>query len=166
MLPCYCMIRVSPKPGVNAVPCLPPRTMNYSWWHTRPLWNRSRNPRASAVACSPLQMPSRKRWKEGVGKDVYTVLKVWLTLWGFMIRYCWACDFMKTSSCCQLFKLTFLADNLSKLFFLIIVHGLKDSLHSTGDLNNSARKIHQWCAPAAGGGGGESSKSCASSAEI
>ena len=80
--------------------------------------------------------------------------------------YCWACDFMKTSSCCQLFKLTFLADNLSKLFFLIIVHGLKDSLHSTGDLNNSARKIHQWCAPAAGGGGGESSKSCASSAEI
>lgn len=25
MLPCYCMIRVSPKPGVNAVPCLPPQ---------------------------------------------------------------------------------------------------------------------------------------------
>lgn len=25
ILPCYCMIHVSPKPGVNAVPCLPPQ---------------------------------------------------------------------------------------------------------------------------------------------
>lgn len=51
----------------------------------------------------------------------------------------------------------FLAENLSKLFFRTIVHGLKDSLHSIGDLNNSACKVYQWCAPAAGRGGGEDS---------
>lgn len=42
-------------------------------------------------------------------------------------------------------------------FFWTIVHGLKDSLYSTGDLNHSACKIYQWCTPATGGGRGEDS---------
>lgn len=56
----------------------------------------------------------------------------------FLLR----CDFTKTSSYFQLFKFTFLVDNISKLFFWTIVHGLKDSLHSLGDLNDSACKIY------------------------
>lgn len=132
--------------------------MNCNWWHTRPLWNHSRSPLASAVACFPLQMPSRKRWKGGedmchwlpLRKDSFAPCSF---IWGS--PFCWACDFMKTSSHFQLFQFTFLTDNLSKLFCWIIVHGLTDSLHSTGDLNNSAREIYQWCTPAAGGGGGE-----------
>lgn len=96
---------------------------------------------------------------KGWGKDVCRCLssRKDSLIEALQFDYCRACDFMKTSSYCQLFKLTFLADNLSKLFFFFgtVVHGLKDSLHSIGDLNNSAREIHQWCTPAAGGGGGE-----------
>lgn len=50
-----------------------PRTTSYSWWHTKRLWTHNRNPLASAVACSPPQMPSHKRWK-GRGRKRATLL--------------------------------------------------------------------------------------------
>lgn len=131
--------------------------MNCNWWHTRPLWNHSRNPRASAVACLPLQMPSLKRWKGGArtcaavfpqGKirssrpySLITVERVTSWKLPLIVNYLnWL-----------FWQITY----LNCFFFGTVVHGLKDSLHSIGDLNNSAREIHQWCTPAAGGGGGE-----------
>lgn len=143
-----------------------PRTMNCNWWHTRPLWNHSRNPRASGVGCFPPQMPSHKRWKAGektrrslpLRKDLLvgalTVLfRAHLSMehvmsWkpSFIFNY-WNTLFWQIiylNCCCC-------------LFFWTIVHGLKDSLHSTGDLNHPACKIYQWCPPATRRGGGEDS---------
>lgn len=136
-----------------------PRTMNYNWWHTRPLWNHSRSPLASAVACFPLQMPSHKRWK-GWGKKIRHCLP--LTKDSFVwphfdvgLTFLLNMRLHENFPYFQLFTFSFLADGLSKFFFWTIVHGLKDSLHSIGDLNNSACEIHQWCTPPAGGGGGK-----------
>lgn len=35
------------------------------------------------------------------------------------------------------------------------VYGSTDSLHSSGDINHTAREVHQRCSPASGGGGGK-----------
>ena len=81
-----------------------------------------------------------------------------LAVWFYSSPFCWAYDFTKISFYFQLFKFIFLVGNLPKFFFFwTVVHGLKDSLHRIGDLNNSACKIYQWCAPAARRGGGEDS---------
>lgn len=155
----FCYMSYGAWVCINVVKCVPPSGL---WIATDDIQGI-----CGITAEIPWQAPSHAfllrchhARGERVGKGQATVFS-----WGKICRgpdclikgspFCWACDFMKTSSHFQLFKYTFPADNLPKLFFWTIVHGLEDSLHSTGDLNNSACKIHQWCASAARGGGGE-----------
>lgn len=86
MLQCYCMMCVSPKPGINAVPCLPPQDyelqlMTYKAF----VESQQKSPGKRRRMLSSSDAITQEVKGGGVGKGVFTVLKEGFARRGLMI---------------------------------------------------------------------------------